>query len=87
MSHGIKIELIDDKSTESRIQITCKDLCVTAGSLSEAIRRFDDRLEPRLRHGWEEARKREQLMQQDNSKPVVGGSGVRMGKSLQKSYG
>lgn len=48
MSHGIKIELIDDKSTESRIQITCKDLCVTAWSLSEAIRRFDDRLEPRL---------------------------------------
>lgn len=45
---------------------------MTAGSLSEAIRRFDDRLEPRLRHGWEEARKREQLMQQDNSKPVVG---------------
>ena len=72
MNHGIKIELIDDKSTESRIQITCKDLCVTAGSLSETIRRFDDRLEPRLRHGWEEARKREQLMQQDNSKPVVG---------------
>lgn len=72
MSHEIKIELIENKSTGSRIQITCKDLCVTAGSLSEAIRRFDDRLEPRLRLGWEEAKKREQLMQQNNSKPVVG---------------
>ena len=72
MNHEIKIELIEDKSTGSRIQITCKDLCVTAGSLSEAIRRFDDKLEPRLRIGWEEAKKREQLTQQDNSKPVVG---------------
>ena len=67
----IKIELIEDKSAGSRIQITCKDLCVTAGSLSEAIRRFDDKLEPRLRLGWEEAKRREQLMRQD-SKPVVG---------------
>ena len=72
MNHEIKIELIEDKSAGSRIQITCKDLCVTAGSLSEAIRMFDDRLEPRLRLGWEEAKKREQLMQQNNSKPVVG---------------
>lgn len=72
MNHEIKIELIEDKSTGSRIQITCKDLCVTAGSLSEAIRRFDDKLEPRLRLGWEEAKKREQLMRQNNSKPVVG---------------
>ena len=72
MNHEIKIELIENKSAGSRIQITCKDLCVTAGSLSEAIHRFDDRLEPRLRLGWEEAKKREQLMQQNNSKPVVG---------------
>lgn len=72
MNHEIKIELTEDKSAGSRIQIACKDLCVTAGSLSEAIRRFDDRLEPRLRLGWEEAKKREQLMQQNNSKPVVG---------------
>ena len=72
MNHEIKIELIEEKSAGSRIQITCKDLCVTAGSLSEAIRRFDDKLEPRLRLGWEEAKKREQLMRQDNSKPVVG---------------
>ena len=71
MNHEIKIELIEDKSTGSRIQIACKDLCVTAGSLSEAIRRFDDRLEPRLRLGWEEAKKREQPTQHDN-KPVVG---------------
>lgn len=72
MNHEIKIELIEDESAGSRIQIACKDLCVTAGSLSEAIRRFDDRLEPRLRLGWEEAKKREQLMQKNNSKPVVG---------------
>jgi len=72
MNHEIKIELIEDESAGNRIQITCKDLCVTAGSLSEAIRRFDDKLEPRLRLGWEEAKKREQLMQQNNSKPVVG---------------
>lgn len=72
MNHEIKIELIEDKSAGSHIQIACKDLCVTARSLSEAIRRFDDRLEPRLRLGWEEAKKREQLMQQNNSKPVVG---------------
>lgn len=72
MNHEIKIELIEDKSAGSSVQITCRDLCVTAGSLSEAIRRFDDKLEPRLRLGWEEAKKREQLTRQDNSKPVVG---------------